>query len=202
MSMPTARQPLPRAGSTPRFPGCWPPSGRTRAAVDCRSISLRPDAVADEGASDRLFPTLEQRLFPLPHRKRCVRWLHPSSKCVVCNQGSVVYLALEILVVPGREFLGVVEDLPDHFPTRLRIPPELELRQDQSTERVDVQGVHVARRRGQLAADGYRIRVASMAAIGNERGNLKRRSSSEDSSMPPADTGLPSGIRRSISSWN
>ena len=42
-------------------------------------------------------------------------------------------LPLQVLVCPGRELLGVVEDLPDDLAPRLWISPELVLGKDQSS---------------------------------------------------------------------
>ena len=59
--------------------------------------------------------------------------------------GSLVcprYLALQVLVLLVRDLLGVVEDLTNDLPPRLRIARELELGERQAPLRVDVQRIH------------------------------------------------------------
>ena len=58
------------------------------------------------------------------------------------------HLALQVLVAPRGDFLRIVENLTDDFPARLRVAPELEFGQRQAAQRVDVESIHVARRRG------------------------------------------------------
>ena len=74
-------------------------------------------------------------------------------------------LALQVLVAPGGDLLGVIEDLPDDFPARLRIAPELKLRQGQTAKRIDVHGIHVSRRCRQFAAHRYAACVCGINGL-------------------------------------
>ena len=78
-------------------------------------------------------------------------------------------LPLQVLVAPGRELLGVVQDLPDDLAARQGIPPELVFREDQSSQRIDVHRVHVPRGCRQLAADRDRPTVRSVDRLHRER---------------------------------
>ena len=122
-----------------------------------------PDAVADDEQQEL---TASQVPADVVHELRFV-----DAGCLRADQfvGGIAFapersrhFALQILVVPRRELLGVVQDLPDHLPTRLRISPELKLRQDQPAKRVNVEGIYVARWRGEFAADGHWVRVGGV----------------------------------------
>ena len=70
--------------------------------------------------------------------------------------------ALQVLVAPRSEVLGVVEDLSDNFAPRLGIAPQLELGEGQPAQMIDVQRIQIAGGRGQLAANGDGIAVSGV----------------------------------------
>ena len=161
-----------------------------------------PDAVADDQQQELAAPEVAGDVV---HELRFVDpgrlFPHQFEGDIAFHLPGPRHLALQILVGPGREFLGVVQDLPDHFPSRLRIPPELELRQDQSTQRVDVEGVHVPCGGIKLAAHGHRIRIGRIDGRNRQRARMPEEQILEGGLVhTPADAGVPSGIRRSTSS--
>ena len=68
-------------------------------------------------------------------------------------------VARDVLVAPRGECRRVIEDLADHFASRLRVAPELELCEGKPAEGIDVQRVHVAGSHRQLATDRNGARV-------------------------------------------
>ena len=70
--------------------------------------------------------------------------------------------ALQVLVSPRSEVLGVVEDLSDNFAPRLGIAPQLELGECQPAQMIDVERIQIAGGSGQLAANGDGFAVSGV----------------------------------------